>query len=284
MQADGAVRKAGRDRVAIALEGDQAGGRHPLAVFDKAIEGCGQRHQCGLLGFPDVGEAARQAAMRGLTPQCLAPVLKPHIQRIKIRKGWHHLPESVARIANVLLDLSFLPTRRRVAEISLKDVVAGHGHEPRIHVALLAHAHAIHRRLHVVVDPAARHALEDLERVPMRVEQHLVGLQQIGPDQERPAMRQLDVSHLQLDALAADMGPVLAPVELERLARLEHKRHECPAIRRLLRALPVSFPGPHEGRDPLIRAVIAKLNQISVHLLGGAPVLARLALLGHQPA
>ena len=80
------------------------------------------------------------------------------------------------------------------------------------------------------------------------------------------------------------MGPVLAPVELERLARLEHQRHECPAIGGLLRALPVSFPGPHKGCDPLIRAVIAKLNQISVHLLGGAPVLARLALLGHQPA
>ena len=37
------------------------------------------------------------------------------------------------------------------------------------------------------------------------------------------------------------MGPVLAPVELECLARLEHQRHECPAIGRLLRALPVPF-------------------------------------------
>ncbi len=118
----------------------------------------------------------------------------------------------------------------------------------------------------------------------MRVEQHLMRLEQIGPDQERPAVRQRDVSHLQLDALAAGMGPVLAPIELERLARLEHQRHECPAIRRLLRALPISSPSPHKGCDPLIRAVIAKLNQICVHLLGGAPVLARLALLRHQPA
>ena len=51
----------------------------------------------------------------------------------------------------------------------------------------------------------------------MRVEQHLVGLQQVGPEQERPAVRELDVGDLQLRALAAQHRPVLAPVELEGL-------------------------------------------------------------------
>jgi hypothetical protein len=45
----------------------------------------------------------------------------------------------------------------------------------------------------------------------MRVKQHLVGLQQIGPDDESAAVAQLEVRHLQLDALAAEDRPVLAP-------------------------------------------------------------------------
>jgi hypothetical protein len=45
----------------------------------------------------------------------------------------------------------------------------------------------------------------------MRVKQHLVGLQQIGPDDESAAVAQLEVRHLQLGALAAEDRPVLAP-------------------------------------------------------------------------
>jgi hypothetical protein len=35
------------------------------------------------------------------------------------------------------------------------------------------------------------------------IEQHLVGLQQVGPEQERLAVRQLDVGELELDVLPA---------------------------------------------------------------------------------
>ena len=52
----------------------------------------------------------------------------------------------------------------------------------------------------------------------MRIKQHLMRLQQIGPNQEGAAMRQLDVRHLQLNPLSANIGPVFAPVELECLA------------------------------------------------------------------
>ena len=45
-----------------------------------------------------------------------------------------------------------------------------------------------------------------------------MGLQQIGPDQEGAAMRQLDVGDLQFRALTAHNGKILAPVELECLA------------------------------------------------------------------
>ena len=63
----------------------------------------------------------------------------------------------------------------------------------------------------------------------MSVKQHLMGLQPISPDEEDPAVRQLDMRHLQLGPLAAQNGKVLAPVELKRLARLKDQWHKCSA-------------------------------------------------------
>jgi hypothetical protein len=92
------------------------------------------------------------------------------------------------------------------------------------------------------------------------IEQHLVRLQRIGPHDERPAVRQLEVRHLQLGALTADDRPVLAPVELEGLAWLEHQRHEGAAPAGLLLPLPIAFQA-RKGRDPVVGAVIAQLTR-----------------------
>jgi hypothetical protein len=73
----------------------------------------------------------------------------------------------------------------------------------------------------------------------VRVEQHLVRQKQVGPEQERPAVRQLDVGDLELRVLPRDRRPVLAPVELERLPGLEEQWHEGPASCGLLFALAV---------------------------------------------
>jgi hypothetical protein len=78
----------------------------------------------------------------------------------------------MARIVDVLLDLSFLPACSRIAELGLKDIVAGHGAETRIYIALFANANAINRHLHVIVNATTRNALEDAEPVPMRIKQH----------------------------------------------------------------------------------------------------------------
>ena len=71
----------------------------------------------------------------------------------------------------------------------------------------------------------------------MSVEQHLMRLQQIGPHQKGAAVRQLDMGNLQLDAFTAHIGPVFAPLELERLAWCEHQWYESSPIRRMIRAL-----------------------------------------------
>ena len=66
------------------------------------------------------------------------------------------------------------------------------------------------------------------------VEEHLAGLQRIGPQQERSALPQHQARDLKLGAFAAEDRQVLASVELERLAGTEGERHEGVAAGRLL--------------------------------------------------
>ena len=82
----------------------------------------------------------------------------------------------------------------------------------------------------------------------MGVKQHLVGLQQIGPDQKGPTVRQLDMGNLQLCALTAEEGIILAPIKLERLARTKSQGNERAAPRRLLLPLPICPPVTGKGR------------------------------------
>jgi len=53
----------------------------------------------------------------------------------------------------------------------------------------------------------------------MGVEQHLVGLLRVGPENESAAVGELEVSDLQFGPLAAEDRPIFRPVELKRLAR-----------------------------------------------------------------
>ncbi len=106
------------------------------------------------------------------------------------------MPDAVTRIANALLDLALLPAGRRVAELGLVQIVADHGDEAAVHRARLAAADLVYGGLHVVVDAPLRDALECLEGVVVRVEQHLVALLQVGAVEERPAVAQLEVGHL----------------------------------------------------------------------------------------
>ena len=190
-QADRPVGEGGRHTVAVALEVDEAGRRYSLGVFDEAIEGAAQRHQAGNLVGMHIGDGAGQATMLDLAPLLDATLLKPGVQGIDIGEAGQRLPQPTPRILDVLLDLSLLPTGSRVAELWLEQVMAGHGREPGVDLPRLASANAIDCGLHVVEDPALRHAAQHPERLGQGIEQHLVGLEQIGPHDERPAVRQL---------------------------------------------------------------------------------------------
>ena len=62
---------------------------------------------------------------------------------------------------------------------------------------------------------------------------------------------------LKLDPFAADTGPVFAPVELERLTRLEDQRHKSAAPSRLLSTVPIITPSPSKSRNAFIGAIVA---------------------------
>ena len=119
--------------------------------------------------------------MRCLGPQKLAALLQPFIQRIEVRKGGHELPKPsccrhafgvMAGVAHILLNLTFLPARGRIAKLRLEDVVAGHRQEARVHIALFAPTNTVNSRLHIVIDAPAWNAAKDTEGMPMGIEQH----------------------------------------------------------------------------------------------------------------
>mgnify|MGYP003624267611 CR=1 FL=1 len=106
VQADTGVRKAGRYAVAIAFECDQARGRHPFAVFHKPIKGRRQRHERELLSFPHIGDRVGQLPVFCLGPQGDTAIFQPLIELGQILEDRHDLPQAIARILDVLLDLA----------------------------------------------------------------------------------------------------------------------------------------------------------------------------------
>jgi hypothetical protein len=91
----------------------------------------------------------------------------------------------------------------------------------------------------------------------MGVKQHLVRLQRISPDQERPAVRQLDMRNLKLQSLAAYIGPIFTPIELESFTRLEDQRHESAAPCRLFRSVSVRTPCTGKGGNTFVGSVVS---------------------------
>ena len=96
----------------------------------------------------------------------------------------------------------------------------------------------------------------------MGIEQHLVCLLQIGPNNEGAAVGELEVRNLQLHALAADYRPVFRPVELESFARQEGQWNECAATGGLLLPLPGDLPISGERCHAVVGSFIAERLQI----------------------
>ena len=108
-------------------------------------------------------------------------------------------------------------------------------------------------------------------------------LQRIGAQEERPAAAQLELRYLELGTLAGHYRPVLAPVELERLARRKHQRHKGAAPRGPCQLLLRPSPRPGKGRHPVIRALETQGRQIRIQPPQVAALLAPFARFRHKP-
>ena len=211
-------------------------------------------------------------------------LFQPSVQRCKIGEARAWAATTGAERPDVLLDLAFLPSRCRIAELWFKHIVVRHCQKAHVDLSFLTATDTVNCGAHIVVDAAPRNAAKDAEPVPVGIEQHLMRLQQIGSDQESPAVRQLDVGDLQLGAFAAQNGKILAPVELECFAWAERQWHEGAAPRRLLLLLPIGPPISGKSRHPTVGPGKAENHQIGMQLLQRTPLLARLACLRLQPA
>src|SRR3546814_13384621 len=67
-----------------------------------------------------------------------------------------------------------------MAKIRLEQVVTGHGSEPRIDLPAFTLADPVYSRLHIVEYTTLRHAAQHPECMRQRIEQHFVGLKQVG--------------------------------------------------------------------------------------------------------
>ena len=133
--------------------------------------------------------------MAHFAPQLHAACLQPGIQGAKSGEAWHRQPQPPAPVLHALLDLAFLPARRRITELRIKQIVAGHGCKARIDLSGLARPGAVNRRLHVIEDSAGGRAAQHPEGLAYCcVKQHLMRLQRLGPLDEGPAVRQFGVS------------------------------------------------------------------------------------------
>jgi hypothetical protein len=159
--------------------------------------------------------------------------LQPGVQLGIAGKVQPRREQVLARIADLVLDLTLLPARRRRARGRFDQVMRAHRQKAPVEAPLLADEHRIDRRGHVVVDAAPAHPAKQAEGVVVRVEHHLLALARIGPHQEHPAVAEPDVRHLDRGGHPAEHHNLMRPVELIGLARREPQRDKHRAVLRL---------------------------------------------------
>jgi hypothetical protein len=193
----------------------------------------------------------------GLRPH-QAPIEQPGVKFVVAWEPGFWDEEALADEPDLVLDLPFLPARRRRAGDRLDQMMRAHLNKAAIVLPSLADEHRIDRRFHVVIDSARARALEEGEGAIVRVEHHLLALARIGAHEHHPTVAEPDMGDLQSRRHAADQSDLVTPIELVGLARSEAQRNV--GVRRGARAL--LPPGDRIAPDCRVTASISKSAQI----------------------
>src|SRR5690606_28013929 len=95
-------------------------------------------------------------------------------------KSWNGLKEPMSCILYILLNLSLLPARCRIAEVWFKQIMTSHGLKADIDVTLFASTDLVDGCAHIIIDAASWNATKHTEGMIMGIKQHLMGLCEIG--------------------------------------------------------------------------------------------------------
>ena len=141
--------------------------------------------------------------------------------------------------------------------------------EARVEFPELAAQHFRHGGGHVIVDAVAACAANEIEGAVVGLEDHLHGLAGKTLAEEKAAMAQAHVRHLDGHGQPADLQLLMAPVELIGLAWCKFQRHV--GVRRLEpRLLP---PTPYEPSHGVVATLVALSLKLLEQDLGRASVL-----------
>ena len=257
------------DAVTIMVGHDQAGCGGTHRFFHEAVEWPARLHQARPLILEYVPDRPvlelRVAGSPGVGD---ALVFQPDVQFDQALHPWLRAEQQIAQVADLVLDLSLLPSRGRRAGDWLDQMVRAHLQEAAIILARLANEDRLDRRLHVVVDAAPADAAIEQERLVVAVEHQFLSLAEVRAHERHPAVRQLHVRRLDGQWQALERDRFVAPVELVRLAGGETQRHEC------LHRNPCPFVAPRFGETvhTVMGTVVAAAAQLLEQPLRRSPL------------
>src|SRR5215207_3433038 len=214
------------DAIAIMIGHNQASRAGPDRLLDKPVEGPSQLHQARAFFLEHVPDRSfLELRMLGALGVGDALIFQPCIQfgeALYPRLGPEHL---IAQIADLVLDLTLLPSRGGGAGHRFDQMVRAHLQKAEIIPACLADEDRFDHRLHVVVDAAPADPAIEPERLVVGVEYQLLSLPKVDAHKRHAAVRQLHVRRLDRQRQVLERDRLVAPVELVGFPRREAHRH-----------------------------------------------------------
>ena len=126
---DRPIGKRGRHAVAVAVQVNQAGGRHALGVFDEAVKARRQRHQAGFFAGPYFGNGSDRVPCGTFSQSSIQRCSNQAFSASRSAKhgmGCH----SRWRVSRTFFSTCpFSPACSWIAELGIEKIVAGHGQE-----------------------------------------------------------------------------------------------------------------------------------------------------------